>query len=149
MFHGVASRPRSFLIPRAVMSRVRSIPVLFSAFALVLAGCGPGEDKLYDLSGSLTYEGKPIARGVIHFEPDAHKGNKDVAGYAEIHDGKYDTTQRGKGIKGGAYSIRINGFDGKVGPEAPFGTALFPEYSETRALKPENQTLDIDAKKKK
>jgi hypothetical protein len=121
----------------------------FAAVAFALAGCGPGEPKLYHVSGSLTYNGKPIAKGVIHFEPDAAKGNKGIAGYAEIHDGKFDTAKAGRGVLGGPYSIRINGFDGKVGPEAPLGTALFPEYAENRDLKAENQTLDIDVKKKK
>jgi hypothetical protein len=112
------------------------------------AGCGSGEPKLYDVSGTLTFEGKPIAAGVIHFEPDAAKGNKGVAGYAEIHGGQFDTARKGRGVLGGAYSIRINGFDGKVGPEAPLGAALFPEYTEFRGLKAENQTIDINVKKK-
>jgi hypothetical protein len=122
----------------------------FAVAALFIAtGCGSGEPKLFEISGTLTFEGKPIEAGVIHFEPDAVKGNKGVAGYAEIHGGKYDTAKKGKGVLGGAYSIRINGFDGKVGPEAPFGSALFPEYTEFRDLKSENQTLDINVKKKK
>jgi hypothetical protein len=121
----------------------------FATVAGILAGCGPSEEKLFDISGSLTFEGKPIAAGVIHFEPDATKGNKGQAGYAEIRGGKYDTAQKGKGVRGGPYSIRINGFDGKVGPEAPLGAAMFPEYTESRELKAEKQTLDIDVKKKK
>lgn len=123
-----------------------------AAFAVAVlglaAGCGSGEPKLYDVSGTLTFEGKPIAAGVIHFEPDAAKGNRGVAGYAEIHGGKFDTAKKGRGVLGGAYSIRINGFDGKVGPEAPLGAAMFPEYTEFRSMKAENQTIDITVKKK-
>jgi hypothetical protein len=44
-------------------------------------------------------------------------------------DGKFDTAEQGQGVRGGAYDVRVNGFDGKEANEAPFGQALFPEYT--------------------
>ena len=84
-----------------------------AACALVLicgvaawSGCTQ-EEKLYRVSGVVTYDGKPIAKGLIFFDPQAG----GPQGFANILEGKYDTKQ-GKGVRGGAYNIRVNGFDG-------------------------------------
>jgi len=90
----------------------------------------------------VTYNGKPIPKGVIHFDPQGG----GPAGFANIVDGKYDTGQ-GKGVRGGAYDIRVNGFDGKEAPEAPFGQALFPEYTGTKDLPSADSTYDLDVAK--
>jgi hypothetical protein len=113
-----------------------------------LSGCGPGE-KLYDVSGTITFEGKPIPKGLIFFDPDTSKGTSGTQGFANIEDGRYDTAVRGKGkgIRGGTYTIRISGFDGKEAPEAPFGQFLFPEHQLTQELPPRNQTFDYDVRK--
>jgi hypothetical protein len=115
---------------------------------LVCIGC-MGEDKLYNVSGTLTPEGKPIPKGLIFFDPDSTKGTTGTQGFANIKDGKFDTADQGKGIRGGSYVIRISGFDGKEANEAPFGQALFPEYQEKRDLPKENSKLDIDVPGKK
>ena len=109
--------------------RLPSAAVLAVAVAAV-AGCG-GEEKLYTVSGTVTYNGNPIPKGLIFFDPDATKGGSGTQGFASILDGKFTTAEKGKGVKGGAYSIRVSGFDGKEANEAPFGQALFPEYSMT------------------
>src|SRR5437899_2888161 len=106
---------------------------LFGLGLLVLAGCS-AEDKLYDVSGTLTSAGKPIPKGLIFFDPDASKGMGGPQGFANIKDGKFDTADHVKGIRGGAYVIRVSGFDGKEANEAPFGQPLFPEYQEKRDL---------------
>ena len=120
----------------------------FAALALVLGlaalvGCGAGEEKLYQVSGVVTYDGKPVAKGVIHFDPKAD----GPSGFANILDGKYDTAQQGKGVRGGEYDVRVNGFDGKEANEAPFGRALFPEYTGTKDLPQEDSTFDLDVPK--
>ena len=125
---------------------VRSALVL--AGAMLLAGCG-GE-KLHDVSGTITFEGRPIPKGLIFFDPDTTKGTPGAQGFANIENGKYDTALpgKGKGIRGGTYHIRISGFDGKVGPEAPFGQFLFPEHQTAKELPTKPQTFDYDVKKK-
>jgi hypothetical protein len=117
--------------------------VVFGPALLALAGCRAG-DKLYDVSGTVTYAGQPIPKGLIFFDPDASKGMAGTQGFANIEGGKFDTANRGKGIRGGAYVIRVSGFDGKEANEAPFGRPLFPEYQEKRDLPKANSTLDLD-----
>ena len=56
-----------------------------------LAGCGPSYPTGTHLKGTLTYEGKPVAYGVINIAPDTLKGNKGVFGVAEVRDGEYQT----------------------------------------------------------
>lgn len=116
---------------------------------VLLAGCSSGE-QIYNVSGKITYGGKPIPKGLIFFDPDPSKGTPGTQGFANIENGQFDTASpgNGKGIRGGTYIIRINGYDGKVGPEAPFGQFLFPEHELTRELPAQDQTFDYDVKKK-
>src|SRR5712672_3179672 len=107
-----------------------------------LAGC-TGEEKLHRVSGAVNYDGKPIPKGLIFFDPQA----EGPQGFANIVSGKYDTAQQGKGVRGGAYNVRVNGFDGKEANEAPFGQALFPEYTGTKDLPKEDSTYDLDVSK--
>jgi hypothetical protein len=112
-------------------------------WAFVATGCTKGE-KLYRVSGKVTFDGKPIPKGNIFFDPQAD----GPQGYASILDGKYDTAA-GKGVRGGQYNIRVNGFDGKEANEAPFGQALFPEYTGTKELPAEDSTFDLEIPKKR
>jgi len=41
----------------------------------------------------------------------------------------------------------VNGYDGKAAHEAPFGQALFPEYTGTKELPKEDSTYDLDVSK--
>ena len=115
---------------------------LVSLLLVTLAACN-NEEKLYRVSGVVTHNGKPVAKGVIHFDPKS----VGPSGFANILDGQYDTTKEGKGVRGGSYDIRVNGFDGKIGPEAPFGASLFPEYTGTKDLPPHDSTYDLDVPK--
>ena len=130
------------------MKRYHWMTAAFLAAVLVLTGCS-GEEKLYNISGTITYEGKPVVKGVVHFDPDVTKGAKGTAGFANIVNGKYDTANNGKGVRGGPYAIRVNGFDGKEGPEAPFGQAMFPEYLDKHDLPNSDSELKIEVKKTK
>jgi hypothetical protein len=119
----------------------RLLPLLVLTLGLAAWGCS-GEEKLYDISGTITYQGQPVAKGLIFFDPV----DGGPQGFATIENGKYDTsaTQQGRGIRGGKYNVRINGFDGQVGPDAPFGAALFPEHHFQVELPAQNQTFDYD-----
>jgi hypothetical protein len=120
---------------------------LFLAAAVALAGCG-GDEKRYDVTGTVTFDGKPVPKGLIFFDPDPARGGGGSQGFANIWDGKYTTADKGKGVRGGAYIVRISGFDGKEAPEAPFGTFLFPEHQEAKELPKANTTLDFALTKK-
>src|SRR5262245_56260581 len=84
-----------------------------SALACCLAlGCGGGR-AVYSISGNVTFSGKPIPVGRIYFSPDSSKGNIGLTGYADIKEGKYDSSvSGGRGIAGGATVVRIEGSDG-------------------------------------
>lgn len=84
-----------------------------------LVGCGRG-DRLYRVSGRVTFAGKPVPAGQIYFLPDSRLGNRGPAGYATIRDGAYDThrSPTGRGVLGGPYQIRIEGHDGQPAPDA-------------------------------
>jgi len=109
------------------------------------SGCGPAEEKLYRVSGTVTFEGKPIPKGLIFFDPQAG----GPQGFANIVSGKYDTAQEGQGVRGGMYDVRVNGFDGIEANEAPFGQALFPEYTGTKELPAADSTYDLDIPRKR
>jgi hypothetical protein len=115
---------------------------------MLLTGCGE-QEKIYDVSGTVTYNGKPVAKGLIFFDPDASKGTGGGQGFANIVDGKYNTAEMGQGVRGGAYHVRVNGFDGKEANDAPFGQALFPEYTGTTELPQANSTYDLDVPTKR
>jgi len=120
---------------------LRASQVFFLGLA-AMSGCSK-EEKLHRVSGTVTHNGKPIPKGLIFFDPKTN----GPQGFANIVDGKYDTVQQGKGVRGGSYDVRVNGFDGKVANEAPFGQALFPEYTGTKDLPQEDSTYDLEVPK--
>lgn len=95
--------------------------------AALLAGCG-GE-KSFHLSGTVTYQGKPVPTGQIVFEPDASAGNKGPAAFAKIKDGHYDTRSDGHGTIGGPHLVMIHGRDGIPRGELLNGLPLFRDYN--------------------
>ena len=125
-----------------------SRPGALALFLALAAGCGQGE-KLYDVSGTATYDGKPIPAGIIYFDPDPMKGGTGTQGFASIIDGKYTTAVNGRGIRGGPYAVRITGYDGKAANEAPLGRPLFDEYELKKDLPAADSELNLDIPKKK
>jgi hypothetical protein len=120
----------------------RWLSVLACSLAL---GCGGGP-TVYRISGNVTFAGKPIPVGRIYFTPDSSKGNIGLTGYADIKDGKYDSSvSGGRGIAGGATVVRIEGSDGvKIDEERPAGNALFPAYETSVELPKSSSTKDFD-----
>jgi len=124
-------------------------PQLVFLLALCAAGCDRGP-ALYHVSGSVTYDDKPLPAGQIFFDPDVSKGNDGPQGFAHIKAGEFDTAEGGRGVRGGPYVIRIQGFDGKPGNELPLGKPLFTNFRESRDLPKEKseQNFDVLAKGK-
>jgi hypothetical protein len=92
----------------------------------LLAGCGG--QKIYHVSGTVTFKGKPVPTGQIVFEPDASAGNAGQAAFAKIKDGRYDTRLEGQGTLGGPHLVRIHGRDGVPRGELLSGMPLFKDY---------------------
>jgi hypothetical protein len=130
---------RSILSP-GVRSFLPALPLL------LLLGCGSGVDT-HQVTGTITYQGKPIPAGNIIFSPDTDKGNKGPGTVAEIKDGKFSTPPK-KGVVGGAYRLEINGYDGVPIPGGeggmdPRGKPLFPTYQMALELPKPGTPLEI------
>lgn len=85
--------------------------VLMPLMLTVLAGCGgSGDDgpERFDVSGTVMFDGEPVPKGVIYFQPAS--GNSGPQGFASIVDGEFDTST-GKGTVGGPHAARIEGTD--------------------------------------
>jgi hypothetical protein len=118
-----------------------------NAVVLVIAltiGCSEGP-RLYTVSGTVTVNKMPLAKGVIYFNPDPRTGNDGPQGHAIIDGGQYTTTgPMGKGIVGGGYVIRIECFDGIPGAELPMGKKICADFETTRDLPKADSQQDFD-----
>ncbi len=112
--------------------------------AVLGCGGGAGDVDRYDVSGTVTFDGKPVPSGTITFLPA--QGNTGPGGNANIKDGKYDTAIDGKGPTGGPHDVVITGFDGNADPgnEMPLGKPLFSEYKTKADLPKEKATQDFE-----
>jgi len=122
---------------------------LLPAFIL-LAGC-KGKQRLFNVKGTVKYGEDPLPAGVIYFDPEAGK-NSGPQGYAIIKDGQFDTAaEGGKGVTGGPYLIRIEGFDGKPGKELPLGKPIFTDFKKSLDLPKadSDQEIEVPLRKKK
>lgn len=111
------------------------------AVTLLVAGCGGGGDAgpdRFNLSGSVTFDGKPVEAGSVYIEP--MPGNPGPVGVAVITNGKFDTAaQGGKGHIGGKLVIRIV-------PTLPPGQELADEFA-TPALPFSSWEEEVDLPK--
>lgn len=118
---------------------------LAAAALLALTGCGGNSSGRHNVSGKVTFAGKPVLVGRIYFDPDQSKKNDGLQGYAEIKDGVYDTAKSEKGPSGGAVVVRIEAFDGvALDSERPNGKPLFPSYQTATQLPSGTATMDFD-----
>jgi hypothetical protein len=110
-----------------------------------VVGCGRGP-RLYRVSGNATFAGNPIPVGKIYFTPDGSKENAGPAGYAEIRNGKYDTSASGgQGIIGGPMVVKIEGNSGaEAVDDNSAAPPLFPPYETTADLPKSSTTKDFD-----
>lgn len=109
------------------------------AFAPV--GCtGRAGPMRHTVSGTVTFRGQPVPAGTIAFEPDARKGNRGPAGYADIVDGRFRTHL---GAIGGPHLVRINGASGPAVDEKK-ETTLFREYTTICELPKAAATLHFE-----
>jgi hypothetical protein len=120
--------------------------IALAAGLLCLAGCG--EQKLQDVTGTVTYDGKPLPAGVVWFDPDPAHPDKPPQGFAYVKDGAFTTAEKGRGIRPGAYLVRVEGFDGKPGNELPLGKPLFTDFQEKRDMPAGGGPLTIAVPKK-
>ncbi|EAQ77181.1 hypothetical protein [Blastopirellula marina] len=99
-------------------------------------GCGVAENgpQRHQIRGNVTYDGRPLPAGKISFAPDTEQGNSGPGGYADIVDGRYDTSQDGKGVVPGPHRVRIEGYDGEPSARNDFhryGNMVFRVHRES------------------
>jgi len=83
------------------------------SFAVILTGCGSGEPPLSQLSGTVTFKGKPIPAGNVMFTPDVSIAGGQIRMF-NVKDGLYDSTKDpSPGLKAGQYEVTIMGYDGQ------------------------------------
>ena len=125
--------------------RHRWFPGLAAIAALSLSsmGCGSGGPARFDVSGDVTFQGRPIPAGQIIFDPDPRKGTDGPQGFAHIKNGHYDTRDEGARPVAGAHFVRIDGFDGVPAREMPQGHLIFPRYTTAVELDPSKTEYDF------
>jgi hypothetical protein len=127
-FNGLKYNLRRWTMNRAL---VRLLTVLAFGASVALVGCEGGGIERVDVSGTVTYQGNPVEKGLITFEPQ-EKG--PVAG-TSIKDGKYEAKGRG-GVPPGKYYVKISSsvndegtYDEAMGPEPPRKEILPEKYN--------------------
>jgi len=77
---------------------------------LLLAGCAPGGLHVVPVSGTVTFDGKPLTSGTVIYLPDSEQGNTmphEPRGRIEA-DGTYQLfTLRQAGAPPGAYRVAV------------------------------------------
>lgn len=87
-----------------------------SAFlAILVAGCGSGE-RLLPISGNVSFQGKPIEKGVIEFVPVDGTQGPSMGG--SIKDGHYAVPRTHGARENGTYQVRITAMK-KTGKTIP------------------------------
>jgi hypothetical protein len=136
--------PRRALAVRS--TRVGLWMLVLSAAVIAQTGCRNLGVRVYHVSGTVTFQGRPVPTGRVGFFPDATAGNRGPAGFAPIRNGAYDTRDGGRGTVGGPHCVTIWGGDGQmqVDGESLFGRPLFQEYSKVVELPQGDATVDFD-----
>ncbi len=130
---------------RNVELRVRRLLVgLWISCSCVILGCSSSSGPArYELSGKVTFNGRPVPVGEVSLQPDGAQGNTGPGSIAMIKDGQYKTDPV-TGVVGGAYLVRIAGFDGVPVGDSSEGTALFPMFQTKIELPAQASTYDFE-----
>lgn len=126
--------------------KLKRFTILIGGLCCLLSqSCGSNgtSPNLYDVSGTVTHDGKPVPYGSILFVADADDGNTGPQGVAEINDGKFNTAMAGRGVVGGAYKVIIKGRSEQASAEDDEGQGpapLFADY-QTAVVFPEENSV--------
>ena len=130
-----------------ISSRPLSLVALFASAALLVVGCGEGNDAppRFEIKGKVTFAGKPVPYGEILFQPDSAKNNSGPGALGQIKDGQYSIAAE-KGVTSGPQIVRISGFDrppsANIADDA--ATPLFEGYETEVDLPKEATTNDFE-----
>jgi hypothetical protein len=115
----VSSSAQTAIKPRArekqLRQRLAIVAAALGGLLAVIPGCGDGGPRRYEVSGQVTYDGKPVPTGYLYFEPDKSQGNDGPGTQIGLSDGQYKTAP-GRGVIGGPHIVTITGLE--TGPES-------------------------------
>lgn len=103
-------------------------------------GCRPAGPPRYDITGTVSYEGKPVPAGTITFIPVGESAAERGPGFCQFTNGRY-ASRSGRSPGSGPYRFVIDGFDG-----APSRTVDGDESLERPLGKPifDTQVVEIE-----
>ncbi len=99
------------------MNKHTLTPILLLIVALLtLSGCGDPLNR-QAVSGTVTFQGKPVVIGSVTFVPIPETG--PTTGGAQVKAGKFEVL-KAQGLAPGKYNVRFTAFDREVtGPAIP------------------------------
>jgi hypothetical protein len=97
----------------------------FVVLILLLTGCNFGT-RTYPVTGTVNYDGQPLAKGIITLTPDGTNGSAGKSSMAEIRNGSFSVPKK-YGVAGGAYRIFVESVE-SLGDDAG-SKELFPTFS--------------------
>ncbi len=112
--------------------------VIMLGFGPWIVGCGSGEARRYDISGTVTYQGQPVPAGTISF--DAEGVTTTGGGFAPIVDGRFDTAANGRGHLGGSQVVRIRG---EMAPPSDLDSVEADSFVAEELFPPYETTVDL------
>ncbi|MDR0335528.1 MAG: hypothetical protein LBI18_00375 [Planctomycetaceae bacterium] len=128
---------------------IRSV-CFFFVLVLPLTGCNFAT-QTYSVTGTVNYDGQPLAQGMITLTPDGVSGNSGKSSMAEIRNGSFSVPKK-YGVTGGAYRIFVESVE-SLGGEDAGSKELFPtfsmDYHFPEGANPPPLTIDIPKTSKK
>jgi hypothetical protein len=111
-------------------------------FSVILSGCG-GVEPMAQVSGTVTFKGKPIPAGNVMFTPDVSLSGGQVRMFM-VKDGAYDSSKDpSPGLKPRKYEVTVMGYDGNRIPNYFQGKQIFNAVTEPMTVAPGESKKDF------
>ena len=116
--------------------------LVFSTALLVLLGCDSAP-PMAQISGTVTFKGKPIPAGNVTFTPDVDARGGKLRMFT-VKDGKFDSSKESDpGILPGNYDVTIAGYDGVQIPMFYQGKQIFNAVQDKHVVTEGKSTKDF------
>lgn len=110
----------------------------------VALGCD-SQPKLSQISGNVTFKGKPVPAGYVSFSPNLDAGTEGHVRVFMVENGVYDSAKASEpGIPPGTYTIEIAGFDGVRIPMYFQGKQIFNPVKDKHVVPEGITTKDFE-----
>ncbi|MDR2705581.1 MAG: hypothetical protein LBC02_07360 [Planctomycetaceae bacterium] len=125
-----------------ILLRISLSVILTVGSIFFVTGCGG--TKTYPLTGHVTFDGKPVPRGMITFLPKTDQTDAGSYAMAVIKEGNYKIEKGKLGLVGGTYSVIVTGTNGVAEEFHPEGIPLFADYRMEFIFSQEMLQFDIE-----